>query len=322
MQGLWLENQNLSFRNDLPSPEPHEDEALIRIIVAGICSTDLELIRGYYPFTGILGHEFVGEVEESPSDPSWIGKRVVEEINVTCGMCSACQRGYSTHCKQRTVLGIQDLNGAFAEHLTLPLRNLHQVPDSVVSDAAVFTEPLAAALEILEQVHVQPSDKVLVIGAGRLGQLIAQVLNLTGCELQIVYRYPNQRDILVLNQVVAIEETELGAREFDIVVEATGSPGGFNLARQVVRPRGTIVLKSTYAGMIPCDISSIVVDEITLVGSRCGPFNPALNLLAKCQINPIPLIDARYPLQKGLDAFQRVMEPGVIKVILENDKGM
>jgi threonine dehydrogenase-like Zn-dependent dehydrogenase len=217
----------------------------------------------------------------------------------------------------RKVLGIKDWNGAFAEYLTLPAANLHSVPDQVSDDAAVFTEPLAAALEILEQVHIQPSDKVLVIGAGRLGQMIAQVLSLTGCDLRVVTRYSYQRAILEDRQISFLAEGAVGFSEMDVVVEATGSPGGFELARQAVRPRGTIVLKSTYAGKMGVNFSSIVVDEITLVGSRCGPFPPAVGLLEKQQVDPTPLISAIYPLHQGLEAFDRAGQPGIIKVILD-----
>ena len=272
---------------------------------------------GYYPFTGILGHEFVGVVEDSRGDPHWIGKRVVGEINVACGVCPACRRCQPTHCVQRTVLGIQDLNGAFAQYLTLPLANLHLVPDKVSDDEAVFTEPLAAALEILEQVHIHPSDKVLVIGAGRLGQLIAQVLRRTACDLHIVTRYQYQRVILGKLGINLISEKDVGFGKMDIVVEATGSPGGFNLARQAVRPRGTVVLKSTYAGTMTFNPSSIVVDEVTLVGSRCGPFAPALDLLEMKKVDPIPLISARFPLHQGLEAFKQAGKPGTFKVILD-----
>jgi threonine dehydrogenase-like Zn-dependent dehydrogenase len=316
MQGVYLENQRLTFRDDLPIPQPGPGEALVRVRLAGICSTDLELTRGYYPFTGILGHEFVGDVVESP-DPALRGVRVTGEINLTCGKCAACRRGDSPHCENRTVLGILGKDGCFAEYLTLPTENLHPVPDTIPDEAAVFTEPLAAALEIPQRSHIRPMDHVLIVGAGRLGQLIAQVLALTGCDLRVVVRHDYQRKILEACNIITLTESQVETNAYDYVVEATGSPGGFDLARRAVRPRGTIVLKSTYAGDLTTNFSAIVVDEITLVGSRCGPFPPALRLLASGQVDPAPLITARYPLSDGLKAFEHAARPGVFKVLLE-----
>ncbi len=316
MKALWLENQTLSLRDDLPMPGPAEGEALVRVRLAGICSTDLEMVRGYYPFTGILGHEFVGEVLDAP-DPAWRGVRVTGEINLTCGDCAACRRGDATHCPSRTVLGILEKNGCFAEYLTLPLQNLHRVPDSVPDEAAVFTEPLAAALEIQQQIHVLPSDQVLIVGAGRLGQLIAQTLALTGCDLHVVVRHDYPQEILAARRISTLTEDQIAERTYDWVVEATGAPGGFALARKAVRPRGTIVLKSTYAGDLAVNFSSIVVDEITLIGSRCGPFEPALRLLESGQVDPAPLITARYLLADGIAAFEHAAQAGVFKILLE-----
>ncbi len=316
MQGLYLENRRLTLRNDLPVPHPADNEALVRVRLAGICSTDLELTRGYYPFAGILGHEFVGEVVESP-DPALRGARVTGEINLTCGKCAACRRGDSPHCENRTVLGILGKDGCFAEYLTLPVENLHPVPDTIPDEAAVFTEPLAAALEIPQRSHIRPADRVLLVGAGRLGQLIAQVLALTGCALEAVIRRDSQRKILEAYGIATLTESQVKAQNYDLVVEATGSPGGFELARRAVRPRGVLVLKSTYAGNLTVNLSSVVVDEITLAGSRCGPFPPALRLLASGRVNPVPLITARYPLSDGLRAFEHAARPGVFKVLLE-----
>jgi threonine dehydrogenase-like Zn-dependent dehydrogenase len=317
MNGLWLEEQTLSYRDDLPLPNPSQGEALVRVRLAGICSTDLELVRGYYPFTGIPGHEFVGEIEVAEGASDREGERVVGEINAVCGECERCLAGYTTHCRRRTVLGIVGRDGAFAEYLTLPLANLHEVPDSVPDEAAVFTEPLAAALEIQEQVHVHPTDRVLVVGAGRLGQLIAGTLSLTGCALQVVARYPEQRDLLDSYGVAWIDESGIPGESYDLVVEATGTSGGFAVARAAVRPRGVIVLKSTYKGDVNVDFSSVVVDEITLVGSRCGPFPPALALLSAGQIDPKPLIHGRYTLEEGIRAFSQAGQSGVLKVLLE-----
>jgi threonine dehydrogenase-like Zn-dependent dehydrogenase len=317
MQGLWLEDQKTRLRSDLPIPEIPAGEALIRMRLAGICATDLEMVRGYYPFTGVLGHEFVGEVMKSPDAPALEGQRVVGEINASCGKCRACKAGRPTHCEKRTVLGILNRNGVFAEFTTLPIENLHIVPDVVADEAAVFTEPLAAALEIQQQVHIRPTQRVLVIGAGRLGQLVAQTLNLTGCELQVVTRHASQQRLLAMHSIATCQEEAVPTNALDVVVEATGSPQGFALARRAVRSRGTIVMKSTYKGEMQINFSSIVVDEITLVGSRCGPFQPALNLLESGKVEPRPLITARYPLEEAERAIQHAGQPGALKVLLE-----
>jgi threonine dehydrogenase-like Zn-dependent dehydrogenase len=319
MLGLWLEDQKAILRDDLPVPVPPDGEALIRMRLAGICATDLEMVRGYYPFTGIMGHEFVGEVVGSPSALGLEGKRVVGEINASCGKCRACKAGRPSHCENRTVLGILNRNGVFAEYLTLPVENLHVVPASLPDEAAVFTEPLAAALEIQQQVHIRPTDRVLVIGAGRLGQLVAQTLALTGCDLQVVTRHAAQDKLLAMRSIAACRGEAVPSRAMDVVVEATGSPQGFLLARRAVRPRGTIVMKSTYKGEMQVNFSSIVVDEITLVGSRCGPFPPALNLLESGNVEPAPLITARYPLDEAETAIQQAAQPGTLKILLDNN---
>ena len=317
MNALWLENHKFSFRKDVPVPVPQPGEALVRVRLAGICSTDLELVKGYLPFTGIPGHEFVGDVISAPEGAGdWSGRRVVGDINLTCGTCEQCLSGRSTHCSKRTVLGILNHDGAFTEFLSLPVINLHQVPDSVTDEAAVFTEPLAAALEIQQQVHIHPDDRVLVIGAGRLGLLIAETLSLTGCDLKAVTRHERQRKLLTGRGICSIREEDIPEGKMDVVVEATGSPAGFLLARKAVRPRGTIVFKSTYKGEHKADFSSLVVEEITLVGSRCGPFLPALRLLKKKKVDPAALIDARYPLSDGIRAMEHASRPGVLKVLL------
>ena len=315
MRALWLEDRTLSVRGDLPLPVPAPGEARVRVRLAGVCGTDLELARGYYAFAGIPGHEFVGEVVEA-ADRRLIGRRVTGEINIVCGSCNACRAGRASHCDNRTVLGIRDRHGSFAEFLVLPASNLHFVPDEVPDEAAVFAEPLAAALEIQEQVSVRPSDSVLVVGAGRLGQLIAQALALTGCDLRVVARHPRQRDVLRSRTIETIAEDAVPLRHFDLVVEATGSPSGFDLARRAVRPRGTIALKSTYRGGIAVDLSSLVVDEITVVGSRCGPIAAALRLLARKAVDPRVLIEAEYPLGRAVEAFERAGQPGMLKVLV------
>jgi threonine dehydrogenase-like Zn-dependent dehydrogenase len=314
MRALWLENNQISMQN-IPQPDK-PNEALIKIRRAGICSTDLELVKGYYPYTGILGHEFVGEVVSAP-DPAWIGRRVVGEINIACGKCESCLNRRPTHCEVRTVLGISNHDGVFAEFTTLPLENLHRVPDSVSDEMAAFTEPLAAALEIQEQIQIKPTDRVLLVGAGRLGQLVAQTLALTGCGLQVLVRHAYQKDLLGARGIQTIAEADIQPRKWDIVVEATGSPAGFSIARKAIRPRGTLVMKSTYAGEMSINFSSLVVDEITVVGSRCGPFEPALRLLERREVDPTVLISAQYKLGDMLKAFEHAAQPGVLKVQIE-----
>ncbi|HEY3119400.1 MAG TPA: alcohol dehydrogenase catalytic domain-containing protein, partial [Vicinamibacteria bacterium] len=275
-------------------------EALLRVLCAGICGTDLALLNGYLSFAGIPGHEFVGRVEAAPGEAARVGRRVVGEINLACHRCAACLRGDTHHCAARQVLGLRGRAGAFAEFLTLPIENLHAVPDALPDEAAVFTEPTAAALEIQEQVTIGRGDRVVVIGPGRLGQLVARTLALTGCELRLIGRHSEPPP----------------EREADVVVECSGHPDGLAAARRAVRPRGTIVLKSTYASAVPLDIASIVVDEVTLVGSRCGPFPRALELLSDGRVDVRPLVHARYPLSEALAAFEHAARPGTLKVLV------
>jgi threonine dehydrogenase-like Zn-dependent dehydrogenase len=312
MRAIWLKDRHLQLREDVSAPDPASGEALIRVLLAGICGTDLELLRGYSPYDGIPGHEFVGVVEQGPL--ALLGRRVVGEINAACGACAACRRGQRTHCERRTVLGIRGRHGAFAERLVLPAENLHQVPDGVPSEAAVFTEPLAAALQVLEQVHLRPGDRVVVIGDGKLGQLVAQVLT-AACDLLVVGRHPRKLALLAARGVRTADAAAPGA--FDVAVECTGDARGFAVARAALRPRGTLVMKSTYAGALSLDAASLVVDELTLVGSRCGPFAPALRHLAARRVDVAPLIDARYPLAEGLAAFAHAQRPGALKVLLQ-----
>lgn len=317
MLALWLDPSLTLRSTDCPAPVPAPGEALVRVRLAGICATDLALLEGYSPFTGIPGHEFVGAIIAAPDAPERVGERVVGEINIVCGTCPTCRAGRPTHCEGRTALGIRGRNGAFAEQLTLPLGNLHPVPAGVSDEQAVFTEPLAAALAILQRLPVPPAARVLIVGAGRLGQLIARVLRLTGCELAVVARHPRQRELLAAAGVRALAEDAVPARAFDLVVEASGAPAGFVLARSALRPRGTLVLKSTFRGSVPVDLAPLVVDEITVVGSRCGPFPPALRLLAAGLVDPTPLIDARLPLAEGVAAFALAARPGALKVLLD-----
>ncbi len=305
----------LRLRDDYPLPALVPGEALVRVRLAGICNTDLEIVRGYMGFRGVLGHEFVGVVEDC-ADPSLIGQRVVGEINAHCGECSFCRAGMPTHCPNRTTLGIWGRDGAFAEYLTLPIRNLHIVPDEIPDEEAVFTEPLAAALEILEQVPIRPTQRVVVLGDGKLGLLVAQVLALTGCDLLVVGHHAEKLAILARREIATAREGEVDGPPADIVVECTGRPEGFAVAKHLLRPRGTLVLKSTYHGRVEADLTSLVVDEITLVGSRCGPFPPALRLLQHRWVDVRPLIGATYPLEDGIAAFARAAEPGMLKVLL------
>ena len=317
MIGLWLQDLGLSLRKDLPVPEPSEREALIKIDLAGICGTDLELLRGYYPFTGTPGHEFVGRVVAAPGAPGLVGQRVTGEITIACGECDSCRRGLQKHCLHSRTLGIRDYPGVFAEYCLLPVANLHRVPPSVSDEQAVFTEPLAAALEILDQVHILPTDRVAVIGAGRLGLLAAWCLSLTGCQLSVVARHQPSRDILKQWGVQAIDADQMASTSYDVVVEATGSADGLKMAANVVRPRGVIVLKSTYQGDITFNISAMVVNEVTLVGSRCGPFDGALRLLDSQRPDLSAMIAGIYPLEQGLAAFDLARQRGVLKVLVQ-----
>jgi threonine dehydrogenase-like Zn-dependent dehydrogenase len=316
MQGLWLDDEP-RLVTDLPVPTPAAGEALVRVRLAGVCGTDLAVLKGYVPFCGVMGHEFVGEIAAATAAPGRVGERVVGEINVVCGDCAACRAGRSSHCERREVVGLRGRNGVFAEYVTLPLANLHRVPNAVPDEAAVFTEPLAAALQILRQVPVGPDQRVLVVGAGRLGQLIARVLRLTGCELAVVARREPQRALLAAADIPWRSEGDVPTAGFDIAIEASGAPGGLALARRALRPLGTLVLKSTYAGEVAMDLARCVVDEITVVGSRCGPFAPALRLLAGDLVDPTPLIDDRFALADAEAALRRAAEPGVLKVLID-----
>jgi threonine dehydrogenase-like Zn-dependent dehydrogenase len=316
MKAIWLDHE-VRLRTDLPEPSPATGEALVRVRLAGVCSTDLALLDGYYPFSGVLGHEFVGEITAAAEAPERVGERVVGAINLSCGHCSECRACRPSHCLNRAVLGIKQHDGAFAEYLCLPLANLHRVPETVPDTAAVFTEPLAAALQIPEQVHITPSARVLVVGAGRLGQLIARVIALTGAELDVVARHDHQRQRLEGIATRCLQASEVATGGYDIVVEASGAPGGFALARKALRPRGTLCLKSTYRGEVAVDLSSLVVDEIRVLGSRCGPFPAALRLLERQRMDPTPLIDARLPLAEGVHALRRAAEPGVLKALID-----
>jgi len=317
VRGLWLEGSSLRLRDDLADPAPPPGEALIRILRAGVCNTDLEMVRGYFAYTGVPGHEFVGVVEAAPGAEEWVGRRVVGEINASCRTCSTCRAGRPTHCPTRTVLGIVKRNGSHAERIVLPVANLHEVPSAVGDDVAVFTEPLAAALEIQEQVRVGPGDRVVVVGSGKLGTLVAQTLALTGCDLTVLGRNAQTLRPLADRGIRVGGQEALAPGRADLAVECTGNPDGFSIARQAVRPRGTIVLKSTYHGETALNLAMVVVDEITLVGSRCGPFAPALDLLARGLVDVRPLLADRFALADAPAAYERAARPGTLKVLID-----
>jgi threonine dehydrogenase-like Zn-dependent dehydrogenase len=320
MQSLWLENQQLSFHENQSDPHPDADEAFIQITCAGICNTDLEILRGYYPFAGIPGHEFTGVVLDSPAHPGWTGKRVTGEINLPCGVCPECLAGRGKHCRSRRVLGILRRDGIFAQLTTLPVVNLHEIPAGLADEQAVFCEPLAAALQIQQQVHIQPGMAVAVIGAGKLGQLIARSLALTGCDLTVIARHDRQIAQLEGQNIRAQRPGQTADAVMDVVVDASGSPQGFQDARRLVHPGGILVMKSTYAGRMEINLSSMVVDEIQLVGSRCGPYEPALRLMSSGQIRVDDLVDGVYPLRDWQTAFKQAQQPGAEKILFTLDK--
>jgi threonine dehydrogenase-like Zn-dependent dehydrogenase len=315
MQGLTLSNGELQLRDDLPRPTAGPEEAVVRVTLAGVCSTDLELVRGYHDFNGVLGHEFVGVVEGC-ADEKWLGKRVVGTINFGCRQCAECRANGPEHCTQRTVLGIINQDGIFAEYAMLPIANLLEVPDSVSDEAAVFTEPLAAALRVKEQVLVHPDSRIAVVGPGRLGLLIGQVLALSGANVTMFGRRQGSMEFAHSLGLAAAPVEDGEDNGFDVAVEATGNEAGLGHAMRLVRPQGTLVMKSTYAGAPTVDMSSLVVDEVTLVGSRCGPFAPALRLLDQGQVSVLPMIEGEYPLREGISALEHAARPGVLKILI------
>lgn len=315
MHALVLQDGRLRVRSDHPLPQS-ATETTIRLRQGGICATDLELVKGYMGFEGVLGHEWVGVVSSSPQS-KWVGRRVVGDINCPCMVCSTCAAGRYTHCPNRTVLGIQGRNGAFSEYFQLPAANLHEVPENVSDDAAVFVEPLAAALRIVEQLHIRPSQLVYVLGVGRLGQLCARVLALTGAKVCGISRGPERLHFLpdgVEGVLLADIDKEPKA---DVVIDCTGNPEGLAIASSLARSQGTIVLKTTVHLAKAVNPTSWVIDEQRVIGSRCGPFAPALRLLASGAIDPTPLISARFPLSDGLSAMRKAVQKDAMKVILK-----
>ena len=314
MRALIYDGQ-LRIEQDQPTPSPENDQALLKIRQAGICNTDLELVRGYKSFSGILGHEFVAEVVQGPVE--WVGKRVVGEINVACGECEFCKRDIPSHCSNRSAVGIFGHSGAFADYLALTTKNLHFVPDNVSDDAAVFVEPLAAALQVIESTHISPRNRVIIIGAGKLGLLTAQVVRLTGADVLVIARREKQQQLLEQWGIPAVKRGDLADNMADVVVDCTGTEQGFADALNLVKARGTIILKSTYADIPQADLIRVVVNEIRVIGSRCGSFGAALRLLSANLIDTESLIEARYSIDQGLEAMHHSSKSGVLKVLLD-----
>jgi threonine dehydrogenase-like Zn-dependent dehydrogenase len=335
MQALYWGGHELSLNLSYPTPQTskiedresksvgatgsrpesdHDQVALLKVHLAGICSTDLQIFKGYMDFRGIPGHEFVGSVVEGPLE--LIKKRVVGEINFACGRCDYCNRGLGRHCPSRRVMGILGADGAFAEFVSVPVPNLHVVSESVSDEEAVFTEPLAAAFEILEQVQLNPSDEVLVLGDGKLSFLCAQVLRLASANVALVGKHPDKLKLIKRFGVRTMLLRDWKPKQFDVVVEATGSPSGLQLAMSAVRPRGTLVLKTTIAGEHRVSLAPLVINEITVVGSRCGPFAPALDALRARSVSVTPLIEKIYPLSEGIEALAHAGKPGARKILV------
>jgi threonine dehydrogenase-like Zn-dependent dehydrogenase len=322
MKALRWDGHELRLDSSYPTPSSilHPQSAttaqtaLVKVYLAGICSTDLQIFQGYMGFRGVPGHEFVGSVREGPQ--ALLGKRVVGEINFGCGQCDACRRGLSRHCPNRSVMGILNADGAFAEYVAVPAANLHLVPDKVSDEEAVFTEPLAAAFEILEQVQLNLGDQVLVLGDGKLGNLCSQVLRLTGASVTALGKHEDKLKLIKRAGVRTIFLKDWQPRHFDVVVEATGFASGLELALGAVRLRGTLVLKSTIAGNHDVSLAPIVINEITVIGSRCGLFPPALEALEEKSVSVTPLIEKVYSLNDGVDAVKHATRQGARKILL------
>lgn len=325
MRALLFDGKALRFDAKFPDPAPRPGEAIIRPLLAGVCSTDLEICRGYMGFTGVLGHEFVGVVESVPADAdakakSLVGKRVVGTINCVCGKCDMCTRGLSNHCRQRTVLGIQGRNGCFADRFTLPTQNLIAVPDALHNDRAVFTEPVAAACNILQQIRIEGRPLVTVLGDGRLGLIVAQVLATQNATVRLVGKHEPK---LALCDKWAIKHRHVSEviprGDQDIVVDCTGSASGLELAMKLVRPRGRIVMKTTVANQTGVDLSPIIINELQVIGSRCGPFPEALSMLLSEKVDVLSLISKRFKLADSEKAMAASKHGGIIKSIIEFD---
>jgi len=309
-------NKNLKYVDDYQDPVPVKGEALIRITHAGICNTDLEITKGYMGFQGIPGHEFVGIVEKC-GRKSLIGRRVVGEININCGSCPECLSNIGNHCRKRSVLGILKKDGVFADYATLPVNNLHKLPDEVSDEEAIFVEPLAAAFEILDQVNINASHKVCVLGDGKMGILVGQVLSTTGCDLLVSGHHREKLSILDEMDIKTTRREVLSNTNFDIVVDCTGAKTGIETAINIVKPRGTVVVKTTVAKKGHLDLNKIVVNEITLVGSRCGPFPAAIKAIKARSVDLSPLVSRTFPLEDGVRAFQYASDKDSLKVVID-----
>jgi alcohol dehydrogenase len=309
----------LKYVKDYAAPIPEEGEALIRVTLAGICNTDLEIMKGYLGFQGVIGHEFVGVVENvNNRNRRLVGKRVVGEINYGCGFCDYCMKDLQKHCPERKTIGIVAKEGVFAEYITLPIGNLLEVPDNVTDEEAVFAEPLAAAFEILEQLHIKPTNRILVLGDGKLGILVSLALNLTQADVTLAGRHDKKLKVAREQHVRTIKYNDLAkAKQYDIVVEATGSADGLDFALKLVKPRGVVVLKTTVAHGKTMNLAPVVIDEIQIVGSRCGPFEPALRAMAHDLIDVKPLISAIYKPDKASAAFKKAESRETLKVLLD-----
>ncbi len=314
MNSLYLSDGKLDCRN-LETPRPAQNEALVKVSMAGICNTDLELVKGYMGFQGVPGHEFVGTVVEGKE--MWTGRRVCGEINFGCGTCRFCRIGLQRHCPNRSVLGILNQNGAFAEYVVVPLENLREIPDSISDRQAVFVEPLAAAMEILEQIQIQPDEDVAVVGDGKLGLLIGQALRLPGCSVSIIGKHKSKLEIAEMCGLKGLMLDQAAGSQFDLVVEASGSPSGFETAMSLLRPRGRLVLKSTYAANLELNASAIVINEVSVIGSRCGQFEPAIRVLKRDLVNVEALVAQVFSFQEALTAFEYAAQPGILKVLLD-----
>jgi threonine dehydrogenase-like Zn-dependent dehydrogenase len=310
-------DQTLQLK-ELPEPQPQPGEAVIQVQLAGICNTDLEILNGYMNFTGILGHEFVGIVERVHGESSsWVGKRVVGEINLGCGTCEYCLKGLQRHCPKRTVLGIFNRSGAFAEKVALPVGNLLEVPNSISDEAAVFVEPLAACFEIFEQIQLKPDAPVAIIGDGKLGLLLAQTFLLHGADVTVVGKHFEKLELAAGWGCKTCLSDAAPRRRFPVVVEASGNASGFHLALDLLEPRGTLVLKSTYHGELAFNAARVVVDEITIVGSRCGKFGPALRALSQHRVVVQPLISKIFSINNFRNAFALAQSGGNLKILLK-----
>lgn len=318
MQALVLEKGQVCYRRNYPEPKCEKNEVLVAVELAGICRTDLEVIKGYGAFTGVLGHEFVGRVVKGPRELQ--DKRVVGEINCVCGCCDMCQSGLASHCRVRQVIGIKGRDGVFAEYVALPRRNIHVLPEAVSNETAIFVEPLAAALQIIKQVPMEERNKVIVLGDGRLGLLAVQVLAQKGGRGKVVLlgKHPEKLTFCEKRGIQGILLEEMVIKpEWDVAVDCTGSAAGFATACRLVRPRGKLILKSTWAQAEPVDLSPLVVDEITLIGSRCGPFADAINALAAQQVVVTGLITSRFQLAEGEKALAQAQQAEQIKVVID-----